>query len=71
MAGEIRESEDPSQAVKRIIAGKERCRPSQLGNLDDAVDVNRLEALRDPPIEFHYSGYQVEVTADQTIRTDP
>lgn len=71
MAPDMHQFESPSQAVKRIIASKEQCTPSQLGRLEEAVDVERLDALREPPIEFRYSGYHVTVEADGTIRTDP
>lgn len=71
MPVDIRESESPSHAVKRSIARKEECEPPQLGHLEKTVDVERLDALGDPPIEFRYSGYHVTVTADRTIHTDP
>lgn len=38
MDSEIRPSETPSEAVKRIIACREECTPSQLGRLRQTVD---------------------------------
>lgn len=71
MTFEIEPSDSPSDAVKRFIARKEECNPSQLGDLGQAVYVDRLDTLRDPPIEFQYSGYHVTVTGDGTIKIDP
>lgn len=71
MESEIRPSELQGAAVKRVSASQEGCAPSQLGRLSQAVAIERLDALRGPPIEFRCSGYHVTVTADETIRTDP
>lgn len=71
MDADIREYETPSRAVQRTIANQEECATTQLGRLTEAVNVDRLDDLRDPPIEFRYCGYHVEVTADRTVHTDP
>ena len=60
-------SESPGKTVKRTVADLEDCHPSDLGTLSAAVDVNRLENLKNPPIEFNYCGYKLKVQADETI----
>lgn len=67
MSNPICSSESPSEAVRRLVAEREKCRRFQLGTLDAAVDVAALDELRNPPIEFRYCGYHVTVTADETI----
>lgn len=67
MKERIRPSESPSEAVKRIVAEREETHPSVLGRLAVVVDVNELDRLVDPPIEFSYCGYELEVKADETV----
>lgn len=67
MRESVRLAESPDEAVKRIVAEQEDCSPSALGTLSAVVDVERLENLADPPIEFEYCGYKLEVQADETI----
>lgn len=71
MQESVRPSESPDEAVKRIVAEQEDCPPSALGTLSSIVDVDRLENLVHPPIEFEYCGYELEVQADETIIIEP
>jgi hypothetical protein len=64
-------SESPDEAVRRIVANQEQCHPSELGKLSSLIDINRLENLENPPIEFEYCGYELEVQADETIIIEP
>jgi hypothetical protein len=70
MGNSLRPSESPSEAVKRLVAERENCHQSQLGNLDDVVDIAALDQLPNPPIKFRYCGYHVVVTADETIKIE-
>jgi hypothetical protein len=65
----IHSSESPSEAVKRLVAEQENCQQSQLGDLDNAVDMDALNQLHNP-IEFHYCGYQIIVTADEAVKIE-
>jgi len=56
--------------VRSLVANHENCRPSELGNLDGVVDVTALNQIRNPPVEFRYCGYQVTVTADESIEIE-
>jgi hypothetical protein len=67
MQGQIREDESPSEAVKRLVAEREECSPRQLGKLTDAVDVAKLDAYENHPVEFQYCGYRLTLTSDETI----
>lgn len=71
MDNSVRPSESPDEAVKRIVAEQEGCPPSELGRLSPVVDVDRLENLTDPPLEFEYCGYALEIQADGTIIIEP
>jgi hypothetical protein len=71
MEDSVHPSESPDEAVKRIVADQEDCHPSELGTLSSVVDVDRLENLVNPPIEFEYCGYELEVQADETIIIEP
>lgn len=64
-------SESRSEAVKRVVAEREETTPSELGCLRRAVDVDDLNDLVDPPIEFSYCGYELVVKADETIIVEP
>lgn len=70
MGNSIRPSESPSEAVRRLVAERENCHQSQLGNLDNVVDVDALNQLHNPPIDFHYCGYHLIVIADETIKIE-
>lgn len=70
METSIRASESPDEAVRSLVANHENCRPSELGNLDGMVDVTALNQIRNPPVGFRYCGYQVTVTADESIEIE-
>jgi len=75
MEYQIHSSEVTSDAVKREIAELEECRPSKLGTLSLAVDVDALDAI--PPFEhpdegtksfeFQYCGYSDDVNRNGVI----
>lgn len=70
MENSIQPSVPPSEAVRLLVAERENCHQSQLGNLDNVVDVAALDQLLKPPIEFRYCGYHVIVTGDKTIKIE-
>lgn len=77
MEREVQHTESVETAVKRVIAEVEECRPTQLGTLQDVIDIEELEELVDsPPQEseehtqsflFRYCGHPVTVHSDRTI----
>lgn len=78
MEERIDRSSTPAVAVRRAIAGLERCRPEQLGDLESVVDVDELNELVDAPtgddvesIVFPYCGYLVSVGSDRTLLIEP
>lgn len=71
MVPQIRSSESPSEAIKRVIANREACQTTKLGDLGEALDSERLNQLQNPPIEFTYCGYHIELDADHNIEIDP
>ena len=64
-------SEHPSEAVRRLVAEREKCNQSQLGTLDREVDVTDLDQLHNLPIQFRYCGYRITVTVDEVIKIEP
>jgi len=62
-------------AVKEVVATLEDCHPAQLGSLDLAVDVERLDAVPDTspgevPMLFRYCGYTVTVDETGTLHIE-
>ena len=49
MEREVQHTESVETAVKRVIAEVEECRPTQLGTLQDVIDIEELEELVDSP----------------------
>jgi len=77
MEHEVQHTESVETAVKRVIAEVEECRPTQLGTLQDVIDIEELEELVDSPpqeseehtqsFSFRYCGHPVTVHSDRTI----
>jgi hypothetical protein len=77
MEREVQHMESVETAVKRVIAEVEECRPTQLGTLQDVIDIEELEELVDSPpqeseehtqsFSFRYCGHPVTVHSDRTI----
>ncbi|MDT3436761.1 HalOD1 output domain-containing protein [Haloarcula sp. 1CSR25-25] len=77
MEREVQHTESVETAVKRVIAEVEECRPTQLGTLQDVIDIEELEELVDSPpqeseehtqsFSFRYCGHPVTVHSDRTI----
>lgn len=79
MKHHVRASESAGAAVKRVVAGLEECRRSELGTLEQVVAVEWLDTVVEsaPPdaegvrrIVFQYCGYSLEVASDRTIHVE-
>jgi len=76
----LKKSESPATAVKRAVAAREQCAPSQLGTLAYAIDIDRLNQLvtgsqsgdveSTEPISFSYCGHEIRVEPSGTIHID-
>jgi len=75
-----RDSESVATEVKLGVAELEECRVEDLGTLEEAFDVERLEQLvtknpeahADSPrmMTFTYCGYSIQVQSNGTIRIE-